>query len=119
MEYRKLGRSGIDVSVICLGTMTFGEQNSEADAHAQLNCALEHGVNFIDTAEMYAVPIKEETQGLTERYIGSWLNGRSDRDRIVLASKVSGPGEGCKYIRGGGRDRRRCVSAQAALHSVR
>ncbi len=103
MEYRKLGRSGIDVSVICLGTMTFGEQNSEADAHAQLNYALEHGVNFIDTAELYAVPIKAETQGLTEQYIGSWLNGRGDRDRIVLASKVAGPGGGCKYIRGGPR----------------
>ena len=70
MEYRKLGRSDIDVSLICLGTMTWGEQNTEADAHDQLDYSLDHEVNFIDTAEIYAVPTKSETQGLTEKYIG-------------------------------------------------
>ena len=73
MEYRKLGRTNIDVSSICLGTMTWGEQNTEADAYEQLDYSFEHGVNFIDTAEMYAVPTKEKTQGLTEQYIGCLL----------------------------------------------
>jgi len=99
MEYRKLGHSDIDVSVICLGTMTYGEQNTEQEAHQQLSYALDHGVNFIDTAEIYAVPVKPETQGLTEQYVGRWLAGRSDRDKIVLASKVAGPG--VEHIRKG------------------
>ena len=76
MQYRKLGQTGIDVSVICLGTMTFGEQNSEAEAHAQLDYALAHGVNFIDTAEMYPVPPCRETYTRTEQYLGSWLKRR-------------------------------------------
>ncbi|PWQ98896.1 NADP(H)-dependent aldo-keto reductase [Leucothrix arctica] len=99
MEYRKLGKTGIDVSVICLGTMTYGEQNNEQEAHEQLDYAIERGINFIDTAEVYAIPINPETQGLTEQYVGSWLAGRGDRDKIVLASKVVGPGVG--HIRGG------------------
>ena len=90
VDMRKLGRTGIDVSSICLGTMTWGQQNTEAEGHAQLDHALERGVNFIDTAEMYAIPPKAETQGSTERIIGSWLAARKGRDRIVLASKVSG-----------------------------
>ena len=102
MEYRKLGRTDIDVSTICLGTMTWGEQNTEADAHDQLDYALEQGVNFIDTAEMYAVPTKEKTQGLTEKYIGNWFQARKNRDKIILASKVAGPG--CSWIRGGGNN---------------
>ena len=73
MKYRKLGRTGIDVSVICLGTMTWGEQNSETDGHEQMDFALDHGVNFLDTAEMYAFPATRETQGETERSVGSWL----------------------------------------------
>ena len=85
MQYRKLGTTGIDVSVICLGTMTFGEQNSEDDAHAQLDYALAHGVNFIDTAEMYPVPPQRDTYSRTEQYIGSWLQKRGKRDDIVLA----------------------------------
>ncbi|MEM7293908.1 MAG: NADP(H)-dependent aldo-keto reductase [Pseudomonadota bacterium] len=101
MEYRRLGTTDIEVSVICLGTMTFGEQNSESDAHAQLDLAVERGVNFIDTAEMYAVPMKPETQGLTESYIGSWLGKRSDRDQLVVATKVAGPG--ISHIRDGSR----------------
>ena len=104
MELRPLGDTGIDVSVICLGTMTFGEQNTEAEAHQQLNCALGHGVNFIDTAEMYAVPCCARTQGLTEQYIGSWLASSGvARDQVVIATKVSGPSETMDYLRGGPR----------------
>lgn len=90
MDYRKLGLTDLEVSNVCLGTMTFGEQNTEADGHAQLDYALERGVNFIDTAEMYAVPPKPETSGSTERIIGTWLSKRSDRDKIILATKVAG-----------------------------
>ena len=91
MKYDKLGKSDIEVSKICLGSMTFGQQNTESEAHEQLNYAFENGVNFIDTAEMYAVPGTKETQGLTEKYIGSWLKDRTDRDKIVLATKITGP----------------------------
>ena len=91
MEYRPLGRSDLKVSLIGLGTMTWGEQNSEADAHAQLDLALEHGINLIDTAEMYPVPPKADTQGLTEAYIGSWLAKGGRRDRVLLATKIAGP----------------------------
>ena len=100
MEYKNLGHSGIRVSKICLGTMTFGEQNTEQEAHAQLDYALTQGVNFIDTAEMYPVPPKEQTQGLTETYIGTWLNKTKSRENVVLASKVAGPGM-MEYLRGG------------------
>ncbi len=99
MEYRRLGRTDLKVSALCLGTMTFGEQNSEAEAHQQLDCALAAGINLIDTAEMYPVPPRAETQGLTERYIGSWLKRRGGRERIVLATKVTGPS--FDYIRDG------------------
>ena len=92
MEYRPLGTTGTDVSLIGLGTMTWGEQNSEAQAREQLDYAVDHGVNFIDTAEMYPVPPRAETAGLTDRYIGNWLRGRSDRDRLILATKIAGPG---------------------------
>lgn len=91
MKYRKLGRTDLDVSVICLGTMTWGSQNSEAEAHEQLDYALDEGVNFIDTAEMYpTTPGKVETRGRTEEYIGSWI-ARTSRDRFLLATKVAGP----------------------------
>ncbi|WP_020409003.1 NADP(H)-dependent aldo-keto reductase [Hahella ganghwensis] len=103
MEYRKLGRTDIEVSAICLGTMTWGEQNTEAEAHEQLDYALEQGVNFIDTAEMYPVPPRGETQGRTEQYIGSWLASRGNRDKIVLASKVAGYSDAMSHIRGGPR----------------
>ena len=91
MEYRKLGDTDLKVSVIGLGTMTWGEQNSEEDAHRQLDAALARGVNFIDTAEMYPVPPRPETQGLTERYIGTWLASRKVRDKVILATKIAGP----------------------------
>lgn len=94
MQYHRIPHSSLEVSVLGLGTMTFGEQNSEADAHAQLDYALAAGVNLIDTAELYPVPPRPETQGLTESYIGSWIKARGNREKIVLASKVSGPVRG-------------------------
>jgi len=101
MEYRQLGHSDIKVSVICLGTMTWGEQNTESDAHQQLDYAVEHGVNFIDTAEMYPVPPRAETYGLTEQYIGTWLKQRNNRDQVILASKVASRGDWITYMRDG------------------
>lgn len=94
MYYKNLGNIDIQVSLICLGTMTYGEQNSEAEAHEQLNYAVAQGVNFIDTAELYAIPPRAETYGLTETYIGSWLKKSQKRNDIVLASKVAGPADG-------------------------
>ncbi len=101
MEYNKLGQTDIEVSQICLGTMTWGEQNTEKEAHEQLDYAVESGINFIDVAEMYPVPPREETYGLTESYIGNWLGKRKDRDKIILASKVAAKAEWLPYIRGG------------------
>jgi len=101
MEYNKLGRSGIKVSRICLGTMTWGEQNSEAEGHAQMDAAFDYGVNFIDTAEMYPVSPRKETYGDTERIVGSWMAARGNRDKVILATKVIGPGDMFTYIRGG------------------
>ncbi|GLR08330.1 NADP(H)-dependent aldo-keto reductase [Mixta theicola] len=94
MHYHRIPHSTLEVSQLGLGTMTFGEQNSEADAHAQLDLAISCGINLIDTAEMYPVPPRPETQGLTESYIGSWLKARGNRDKIVLATKVAGPSRG-------------------------
>lgn len=92
MNYKPLGHSDINVSTICLGTMTFGEQNTEVEGHQQLDYAIEQGVNFIDTAELYAIPPKAETYGRTEEIIGQWLSKRSVRDDIVLATKIAGAG---------------------------
>src|SRR3546814_3676379 len=94
MDFRALGRTEIKVSLICLGTMTWGEQNTEAEAHAQLDYALDRGINFIDAAEMYPVPPRAETQGRTERHIGTWLKARGNRDKVVIATKVAGRGGG-------------------------
>lgn len=91
MQYTKLPHSSLEISKICLGTMTFGEQNIEQEAFEQLDFAVDHGVNFIDTAEMYPVPPKAETQGLTEQYIGNWLTKSGKREKVVLATKVAGP----------------------------
>lgn len=99
MEYRPLGRTGIEVSVIGLGTMTWGQQNSEAEAHDQLDAARDRGINLIDTAEMYPVPPKAETQGRTESYIGTWLRARGGRDKVILATKVNGRSD-MTYLRG-------------------
>ncbi len=98
MQYTQLGSTSVEVSTICLGTMTFGEQNTEAEAHEQLNYAIDQGINFIDTAELYAVPSTKENNGLTEEYIGTWLKDRPDRDQLILATKIVGPGN-MPYIR--------------------
>ncbi|WP_342640690.1 aldo/keto reductase [Rhodoligotrophos ferricapiens] len=90
MNYRKLGRTDLQVSEICLGSMTWGEQNTEAEGHAQIDYALDRGINFIDTAELYSIPPKPETQGSTERIIGSWFRSRGRRDKVILASKIVG-----------------------------
>ena len=100
MEYNRLGRSDLVVSAVCLGTMTFGTQTDAAAAHAQLDCALAQGINFIDTAEMYSVPPCAESYGRSESIIGHWL-GRRARDRVVLATKVAGPARGMPWIRDG------------------
>jgi aryl-alcohol dehydrogenase-like predicted oxidoreductase len=90
MEYRELGRSGVHVSAISLGTMTFGEQNSEADGHVQMDHALERGITMFDAAEIYPVPPKSETQGRTESIIGSWLSSRKARGKVMVATKAIG-----------------------------
>lgn len=114
MQYRPLGDSGLSVSAVCLGTMTWGEQNTESEAHAQLDYAVAQGVNFIDAAEMYPVPPKRETQGRTESYIGSWLARRGRRDDLILATKVTGPAD-MPWLRGGPRLTRRQI--EQALHA--
>lgn len=101
MQYRPLGRTGISVSAVCLGTMTYGNQTPADDAFAQMDMALDHGVTFFDTAEMYAVPPSAETAGKTEDIIGNWLAARGARDKVVLATKVAGPAPGMPWIRGG------------------
>ncbi|ELH0897057.1 NADP(H)-dependent aldo-keto reductase [Vibrio fluvialis] len=98
MQYTKLPHSSLEISKLCLGTMTFGEQNTQAEAFSQLDYALERGINFIDTAEMYPVPPKAETQGKTEEFIGNWLEKSGKREKVVLATKVAGP-RNVPYIR--------------------
>nr|WP_315466592.1 aldo/keto reductase [uncultured Undibacterium sp.] len=104
MKLKKLGSSELMVSEVCLGTMTFGEQNTEAEAHKQLDYALANGVNFIDTAEMYPVMPRAETVHRTEQYIGSWIKQSGQRDNIILATKVTGPSRGMPWIRNGEND---------------
>ncbi len=99
MKYSKLGRSGLDVSRVCLGTMTWGQQNTEAEGHTQMDYALEQGINFFDTAEVYSVPLQAEKSGKTEEIIGSWFTKTGNRDQVILASKVVGVG--VDWIRGG------------------
>ena len=101
MDYRRLGRSDVDVSAICLGTMTWGSQNSQDEAFAQMDYAVGEGVNFFDTAEMYPAPPRAETFTRTEEIIGNWLASRGSRDKIVIATKVTGPGARFPYIRDG------------------
>jgi len=103
MQYRLLGNTDTKVSSICLGTMTWGQQNTEQEAHQQLDYALSEGVNFIDTAEMYPVPPMAATQGLTESYLGNWLSRSGRRNDIVLASKVAGPADWLPHLRNGPR----------------
>lgn len=92
MDYRPLGRTGLNVSLIGLGTMTWGNQNVEAEGHEQMDYALEQGINFFDTAEMYAVPPSPATYGTTETIIGTWFAARKNREKVILASKIAGPG---------------------------
>jgi aryl-alcohol dehydrogenase-like predicted oxidoreductase len=101
VEYRQLGHTDIRVSAICLGTMTWGEQNTESDAHRQLDLAMESGINFIDTAEMYPVPPRAETYAVTEQYIGNWLAQRQNRDKVILATKVASRSDWIDYMRDG------------------
>ena len=102
MKYKKLGITDIDVSLICLGTMTWGTQNSEKDAFEQMDYAFEKGINFFDTAELYSVPPTPTSFGKTEIMIGNWFAKKNNREKIILASKVAGPG--CSWIRGGGNN---------------
>jgi aryl-alcohol dehydrogenase-like predicted oxidoreductase len=120
MKYKSLGRTDISVSEICLGTMTWGSQNSETDAHAQMDYAVEKGVNFFDTAELYpTTPVSPETQGWTEDYIGSWFEKTGKRSEIVLATKVAGRGR--DYLRGGeGADARNIrLALEASLKRLK
>ena len=116
MKCKKLPGTELEVSEVCLGTMTWGEQNSESEAHAQLDYALDQGINFIDTAEMYPVPPNAVTQGRTEAIIGQWL-ARHSRDGLIIASKVAGPGRR-EWIRGGRTNLTRDVIAEAADTSL-
>ncbi len=100
MKFKKLGNTDLKVSLICLGTMTWGEQNTQEEGFEQMDYALERGVNFFDTAELYAIPPKAKTYGKTEEIIGNWFKLRKNRNKIILASKIAGPG--LKWIRGGG-----------------
>lgn len=102
MRIRNLGRTDIKISNICLGSMTWGEQNTESEGHEQLDYALDRGINFVDTAELYAIPPKPETQGSTETIIGTWLNARNNRDKVVIASKVVGRTAEGNWFRDGG-----------------
>ena len=102
MKFKKLGNTDLDVSLICLGTMTWGTQNSEKEAFEQMDYSVEQGINFFDTAEIYSVPPTAESYGKTEIMIGNWFEKRKNREKIILASKVAGPG--CEWIRDGGNN---------------
>ena len=104
MKYRKLGTTDLNVSVICLGTMTFGEQNTQQEGFDQMNYALERGVNFIDTAELYAVMPRKETYGKTEQIVGNWFQEKKNREKIILASKIASKSDGLEWIRGGSKN---------------
>lgn len=115
-----LGRSELAVTPICLGTMTFGEQVGQADAHAILDAAVERGINFIDTAEMYAVPARRETYGTTETILGAWFAARPGmREKVVLATKVAGPSRGMDWVRNGSDNLTRAEILQACDDSLR
>ena len=114
MDYVKLGNSNLSISKVCLGTMTFGDQNTQAEAHEQLNYAVSQGINFIDTAEMYPVPPKAETYTLTEPIIGAWLKNQQ-RDKLIIGSKISGPRRGMNWIRNNEFSLDR-ATIRAALH---
>jgi len=118
MEYKKLGDSDLLVSEICLGTMTYGQQNTVEEASEQLDYAVAQGVNFIDTAEMYPVPIQAETQGKTEQYIGEWLV-KQQRDKLIIATKIAGPSSRITWIRSGNHKIDRVNIEQAVEDSLK
>jgi aryl-alcohol dehydrogenase-like predicted oxidoreductase len=118
MEYKRLGDSDLLVSEICLGTMTYGHQNTIEDASQQLDYAVAQGINFIDTAEMYPVPGRAETQGKTEEYIGDWLV-QQQRDKLIIATKVAGPSSRLSWIRGEKRQVDRPNVEQAVEDSLK
>jgi aryl-alcohol dehydrogenase (NADP+) len=118
MNYNQLGESDLKVSEICLGTMTFGQQNTIEDAQKQLDYAVAQGINFIDTAEMYPVPPRAETQGRTEAYIGEWLK-KQQRDKLIIATKIAGPGRAIKWVRGGATNIQRDNIKQAVDDSLK
>ena len=117
MKFRKLGKTNLDVSLICLGTMTWGEQNTQEEAFEQMDYSVANGVNFFDTAELYAIPPKKETYGKTEEIIGNWFEKRKNRKDIILASKISGPG--LEWIRGGGNQYSEKNIKEAVENSLR
>lgn len=121
MQYRPLGNTDLTVSALTLGTMTWGEQNSERDAHQQIEIALDAGINCLDAAEMYPVPPKAETQGLTETYLGNWLARSSQRQRLIIATKVTGPGASFHYLRQGTRLNRQQIleACEASLKRLK
>ena len=114
MKFKKLGSTDLNVSLICLGTMTWGEQNTQEEGFEQMDYALDRGINFFDTAELYAIPPKEKTYGKTEEIIGNWFKLRNNREKVILASKIAGPG--LKWIRGGG-SQYSPKSIEEALHN--
>ena len=99
MNFKKLGNTDLKVSTICLGTMTWGEQNTQKDAFKQMDYAVDQGINFFDTAEIYPSPCFEKTYGSTEKIIGNWFKEKKNRDKVILATKISGPG--LSWVRGG------------------
>lgn len=111
MKYTNLPNTDIEVSKICLGTMTWGQQNTESEAHEQMDYAVDQGVNFFDTAELYPVPARAETYGLTEEYIGSWFKKTGNRNKIILGSKVAGPGDYTAHIRSTGFSKKAITEA--------
>lgn len=111
MKYTRIPHTDIRISKICLGTMTWGRQNTEEEAHEQMDYALDQGVNFFDTAELYPIPPKKELYAVTEEFIGNWFKKTGNRDKVVLASKIAGPGHGAKHIRTSGFDRESIIKS--------
>lgn len=119
MKYNELGRTGIRVSRMCMGTMTFGGQTNEADAFRLMDICADHGVNFYDSAEMYAFPANPKTQGLSEEILGNWIKARGNRSDVVIATKVTGPGARFEHIRGGDLNFTRAQVAEAVDLSLK
>ncbi|MEC7263900.1 MAG: NADP(H)-dependent aldo-keto reductase [Bacteroidota bacterium] len=111
MKYTRIPHTDIRISKICLGTMTWGRQNTEDEAHEQMDYALDQGVNFFDTAELYPIPPKKELYAVTEEFIGNWFKKTGNRDKVVLASKIAGPGHGGKHIRSTGFSKESIIGA--------